>query len=155
MLFLEWWLIGRISIEIFILVMPFLAIRIVRKWRLWIRIPVWVLSGLLEMCAIVVLLFLLILPSPNVYSVPVYSPNKERAARIHDYNASGFGGAYNSVELFTFHGLHSDIVYDGEWSSVRVENIRWRGDSELDISYDGPEPNCKSTAYVLVRCIHR
>jgi hypothetical protein len=77
------------------------------------------------------------------------------AARIDEYNASGFGGADSSVELFTSHGFESNVVYFGEWDSVGTGDLHWKGDSELEIFYKGPPRYCKSTRHVVVRCIHQ
>jgi hypothetical protein len=63
----------------------------------------------------------------------VHSPNRKTAARIDDYNTSGFAGADISVELFTFHGLKRDIVYFGGWKSIGADDLRWKSDSELEI----------------------
>ena len=72
-------------------------------------------------------------PNPNTYSIPVYSPNRKMAARIHDYNLSGFGGADSSVELFAAHGFKSKVVFFGEFKSV--DNTRWLDDHRLLIRY--------------------
>jgi len=53
------------------------------------------------------------------------------AARIYEYNASGFGGADSSVELFAAHGFQSKAVFFGDYGSVAIANVRWRSDSEL------------------------
>lgn len=39
------------------------------------------------------------------------------AVRIDDYNAGGFGGAYDKVKLFMARGL-SEVVFSGEWRSI-------------------------------------
>jgi hypothetical protein len=78
-------------------------------------------------------LFFSALPNPNTYSIPVYSPNRKMAARIRDYNLSGFGGADSSVELFTAHGLRSRVVFFGEFKSL--DDARWIDDHHLLIRY--------------------
>jgi len=44
------------------------------------------------------------------------------AARIVEYNASGLGGAEDTVKLFTAHGLSSDVVFFGEFNLVKARN---------------------------------
>jgi hypothetical protein len=98
---------------------------------------------------------MLVLPWPHIYSVPVYSPSRTMAARIDEYNASGFGRADSSVELFTSHGFESKVVYFGEWDSVGIDDLHWKSESELEIFYKGPPCYCTSTRHVVVRCIHQ
>ena len=88
----------------------------------------------------------------NTYSEPVYSPNRKMAARIVEYDASGLGGADDTVRVFAAHGFSSDVVYFGEFESVRAQNIRWKSDSELEISYEGTLYHCTSTRRVKVLC---
>jgi len=153
MLFVEWWLVGRICLGLLSITLPVFGIWVVRKKRWPVRIPVRILSALVALCGVFFWLILLVFPSPRFYSAAVYSPNQKSAARIDDYNASGLGGADTSVELFTFHGLKRDVVYFGEWKSVGTNGLRWKSDSELEILYDGPNCACKSTQRVLVRCV--
>lgn len=153
MLFVEWWLVGRICLGLLISAVPLLGLWVVRRRRGPIGIAVRIISALVAFCALLGWLFVLVMPWPHIYSAPVYSPNGRLAARIDDFNAGGFGGAYNSVELFTFLGFDSDVVYSGEWNSVGTEDLRWRSDSELEIVCKGPTCDCKSTQHVIVRCV--
>jgi len=153
MLFVEWWFIGRICLGLLVIALPVFSFWVVRNKRWPVRIPVRILSALIELCGVFFWLILFALPWPHFYSPAVYSPNRKTAARIDDYNASGFGGADTSVELFTFHGLKQDIVYFGEFKSLGATDLRWKSDSELEIYYDGPTCDCKSAQGVLVRCV--
>jgi hypothetical protein len=155
MLFVEWWLLGRICLGLLILAVPLLSFWAVRNRRWAIRITVRILSGLVVVCGLLLWLPFLLFPWPHSYSVPVYSPNGKMAARIHDYDAGPLGGADNSVELFTSHGLKSNVVYFGEWDSVAATDLRWNGDSELEIFYKGPTCECNNMRHVLVRCIRK
>src|SRR6266481_5257222 len=112
-----------------------------------------ILSALIALCGVFPWSIVIALPWSHSYSAAVYSPNRKTAARIDDYNASGFGGADTSVELFTFHGLKQDIVYLGDFKTVGANDLRWKNDSELEIYYDGPTCGCKGTQRVLVRCV--
>jgi hypothetical protein len=155
MLFVEWWLVGRICLGVLLIVLPVLGIWLVRNNRWPVRIPVRVLSALVLFCGLFLLTIVLALPSPNAYSVPVYSPSRNMAARIDNYNAGPLGGAYDSIEVFTSHGFASDVVYSGEFESVRAEDLRWKSNSELEIYYDAPTCDCKSAQLVSVRCIRK
>ena len=60
--------------------------------------------------------------------------------------------ADDTVKLFTAHGFSSDEVFFGEFKSVKSQNIRWKSDSELEISYEGTPYQCTSTRRVKVLC---
>jgi hypothetical protein len=77
------------------------------------------------------------------------------AVRIVEYDASGLGGADNTVELFTGHGFNSDVVFRGEFRSVDLQSIRWKSNSELEVTYEGTAHQCISTGSVVVHCIAR
>ena len=155
MLFVEWWFVGRICLGLLIVAVSIFSFWLVRTKRGLVRIPIRIVSGFVAVCDVLGWLIILAFPTPRVYSIPVYSPNRKMAVRIDDYNASGFGGAYNCLALFTLYGLKSDVVYSGEWSSIRTADLRWRSDSELEILYDRPDCACKSTHQVSVRCKDR
>ena len=74
------------------------------------------------------------------------------AVRVDDYNAGGFGGAYDNVELFTAYGFRSEIVFHGEWNSIDNPSLRWKSDTELEISVRRPAYHCASTLNVKVHC---
>ena len=152
MIFVEWWSIERVSLLLLIAPAASLGIWSVRKKNWTIRFPIQLLLGLSLFALMVFVALVSILPG-NTYSEPVYSPNRKMAARIAEYNASGLGGADDTVKLFTDHGFYSDIVFLGEFKSVRRENIRWKSDSELEISYEGAPYQCTSTRRVQVLCL--
>lgn len=154
MLFVEWWILRRLFVGLLMVAVGTLGLWAIRKkgWR--VRIPVQFLSALVGLCgASSLLLMWWAISTSHVYSAPVYSPNRKMAVRIDDYNAGAFGGAYDSVELFTAHGISSNVVFSGEWQSVETANLRWKSDSELEISYQGTAALCASTARVKVGCI--
>jgi hypothetical protein len=107
---------------------------------------------LVLLCVLFLLTIVLALPSPHAHSVPVYSPNRRMAARIDNYDVGPLGGAYDSIEVFALHGLASDVVYSGEFKSVGAGDLMWKSNSELEIYYDGPTCDCRSTRRVSVRC---
>jgi len=150
-IFIEWWLVERLCLLLLIVATATLTIWFVRKKRWFVRFPIQLFLGL----SLFGLLFLVAVVSTlpgNTYSEPVYSPNRKMAARIVEYNASGLGGADDSVKVFTAHGFSSDVVFFGQFKSVRAQNIRWKSDSELDISYEGTPYQCTSTRRVKVLC---
>ncbi len=152
MIFVEWWLIARLLALLLLAAAIGSSIWLVRKRHWLIRYPVQLFLGLLLFGLLVLLTIVWSLPG-NKYSEPVYSPNKDLAVRIVEYNASGLGGADDTVELFSRHGLSSDSVFIGEFDSVKVQNIRWKSDSELEILYRGTLQKCTSTRRVQVRCL--
>jgi hypothetical protein len=155
MLLVEWWLIRRISGALLMIAVAPLCFWIVREQRCAIRLPVQLVSSLIALCGALFLLFISVFPNPNSYSGPIYSPNRTMAARVFDYNASGFGGADTSVEIFTSRGFRSEVVFYGEFKSVAAENVRWRSDSELEITFERESRVCRSAFGVNVRCVIR
>jgi hypothetical protein len=118
MLLVERWLLGRLCLGLLIIALPIFGSLDCPQQTRTIRITIRILCASVAQCGVLVWLLVLALPWPHFYAVPVYFPSRTMAARIHEYNASGFGGADSSVELFTSHGLKSNVVYFGEW--VRV-----------------------------------
>ena len=151
MIFVEWWHVERLCLLLLIVAIASLFIWSLRKKHWLVRLPIQLLLGLL-LCALLFLVTLVSTLPGNSYSAPVYSPNGKMAARIVEYNASGLGGADDTVKLFTAHGFSSDVVFFGEFNSVKAKNIQWKSDSELEISYEGTPYQCTSTRRVKVRC---
>ena len=151
MIFVEWWAIERLCVVLLIAATASFSIWSLRKKRWFVRFPIQLLLGVLLFVILSLFTLVSILPG-NTYSEPVYSPNRKMAARIVEYNASGLGGANDTVKLFGAHGLSSDVVFFGEFKSVKAENIRWKSDSELEIPYEGTPYQCTSTHRVKVVC---
>jgi hypothetical protein len=150
-IFVEWWAVARLCLLLLIVTIAGLGIWSVRKKRWIVRFAIQLLLGL----SLFALFFLIMLTSTlpgNTYSEPVYSPNRKMAARIVEYDASGLGGADDIVKVFAAHGFSSDVVFFGEFKSVTAKNIRWKSDSELEISYEGTLYHCTSTRRVKVVC---
>jgi hypothetical protein len=150
--FIEWQSVVRVFVIVLMLTAGACGIWLVRMKRWPIRLPIRLLSSLLVLVGILGALFFWGFPNPNSYSVPVYSPNGKIAARVYEYNASGFGGADSSVELFAARGLKSRVVFFGEYGSVEIANVRWKSDSELEVSYHGRAYTCTGAFNVKVRC---
>lgn len=151
MIFIEWWVVARLCLLLLIVATASLSIWSVRKKRWFVRFPIQLLLGLSLLALLFLVTIVWTLPG-NTYSDPVYSPNRKMAARIVEYNASGLGGADDTVKVFTAHGFSSDVVFFGEFKSVRAPNIRWKSDSELEISYEGASYQCTNTRRVKVLC---
>jgi hypothetical protein len=152
MLFVEWWPVILHCVFLLLIGAAILAFRSVLGKKVWFRLTVQLLSVLVVLGSLFSLLFYWRMPNPWTYSAPIYSPNHKMAVRVAEYNASGFGGADTSVELFDCHGLFSKVVFLGEWKSVETSNIRWKSDSELEVLYQGTPYRCTSTPRVMVRC---
>jgi hypothetical protein len=136
-IFIEWWLVIQFCIVLLMVAVGAFGFWLVRKKKWPIRVPLRIVSALVALAGafgVAVLCALNWGPlNPNTYSTPLYSPNGKMAARIHEYNASGFGGADSSVELFTARGFRSGAAFSGEYQSVK--QIRWIDDRHLLISY--------------------
>ncbi|MFL6302582.1 MAG: hypothetical protein ACJ72H_03490 [Candidatus Sulfotelmatobacter sp.] len=151
MIFIEWWAVERLCLLLLIVATASLSIWSVRKKRWFVRFPIQLLLGV-SLFALLALVTLVLTLRGNTYSEPIYSPSRKMAARIVEYDASGLGGADDTVKLFTAHGFSSDVVFFGEFKSVKAQNIRWKSDSELEISYEGTQYQCTSTRRVKVLC---
>jgi hypothetical protein len=150
-IFIKWWVVERLCPLLLIAATASLSIWSARKKRWFVRFPIQLLLGL-SLFALLVLVTLVSTLPGNTYSEPIYSPNRKMAARIVEYNASGLSGADDTVKLFTAHGFSSDVVFFGEFNSVKAQNIRWKSDPELEISYEGTPYQCTSTRRVKVLC---
>jgi hypothetical protein len=150
-IFIEWWAVERLCLLLLIVATASVSIWSVRKKRWFVRLPIQFLLGLSLFVLLGSVTLVSTLPG-NTYSEPIYSPNRKMAARIVEYNASGLGGADETVKLFTAHGFSSDVVFFGEVKSVKAQNIRWKSDSELEISFEGTPYQCTSTRRVKVLC---
>ena len=151
-IFIEWWAIERLGLLLLVVATASLIVWSVRKERRFVRFPVQVILGLFLFALLCLVTLVSSLPG-SAYSEPVYSPNRKMAASIVEYNASGLGGADDTVKLFRAHGFSSDVVFFGEFNSVKAQNIRWKSDSELEISYEGTPYRCTSTRHVRVLCL--
>ena len=149
MIFIEWWVVERLCLLLFIVATASLGIWSVRKKRWFVRFPIQLLLGVSLFALLAMVTLVSTLPG-NTYSEPIYSPSRKMAARIVEYDASGLGGADDTVKLFTAHGFSSDVVFFGEFKSVKAQNIRWKSDSALEISYEGTPYQCTSTRRVKV-----
>ena len=151
MIFIEWWVVARLCESLLIVAAASLGIWSVRKKRWFVRSPIQLLLGASLFAFLAIETIVWTLPG-NTYSEPIYSPSRKTAARIVEYDASGLGGADDTIEVFGDHGFSSDAVFFGDFKSVRAQNIRWKSDSELEISYEGTPYSCTSTRRVKVLC---
>lgn len=155
MLFVEWRPIVLGGAIVLMGTMSILGFWIARGKRWSIRVPVWFVSILLTVPGASGVLFLLVFPNPVSYSAPVYSPDHKMAARVRIYDASGFGGADNTVELFAAHGFERQDVFFGEYGSIDIRDVRWQSNSELEVGYHGTRYTCTNAFSVRVRCVPR
>jgi hypothetical protein len=156
MVFIEWWILRRVVFGLLAVGVGTLGLWAIRKKEWRVRMLVQFLSAFVALGGASFSLFeWWAIRTSHIFSAPVYSPNRKMTVRIDDYNGGGFGGAYDSVELFAARGFRSDVVFFGEWNSVETANLHWRSDSELEISYHGALSLCASTPHVQVRCISK
>ena len=151
MIFIEWWVVERFCLLLLVVATASLGIWFVRKKRPMVRFPIQLVLAVCLFALVAMVAFVTTLPG-NTYSEPIYSPSRKMAARIVEYDASGLGDGDDTVKVFTAHGFRSDVVFFGEFRSVRAQNIRWKSDSELEISYDRTPSQCTDTNRVKVHC---
>ena len=128
----------------------------VRIRRPLIRIPARIASLLicfLSFAAMSLVLLGLVLGCDS-HSEPVLSPSGDKAARVETYDEGATGGN-SGVAIYSHHGFSVHTVMYGSWHGVSSDDLRWLGDSTLEIKYDGQNPNCSDTSEVHVICIER
>lgn len=97
MVFIEWWLVLQVCTIVLFVTSGAYGIWVVRGKRWLLRLPVRVVSLLLLLLGVGDAVFVWAFPNPNNYSVPLCSPSRKMAIRVHEYDASGFGSADTSV----------------------------------------------------------
>jgi hypothetical protein len=158
--------VGRWQLELLTVFLLLSAGGIITFWlarekRALIRISVRFVAVILTtsgvLCLLLFSFFFSLFPNPNTYSGPIYSPDRKMAARVWDYNLSGFGGADSSVELFAAHGFRTRVVFSGEFQSV--DDAQWLDDHSLLVRFhSGPgyrKATCESLAFgvdVICQC---
>lgn len=146
------WQLELLSIFLLMTIGGIVMFRFVRDKARPVRLLVRSLALVFVVSGVVCLgsfLYFLMWPNPNTYSSPMYSPNRKMAARIWDYDLSGFGGADSSVELFATHGLRVKVVFHGDFRSI--DDVRWFDDRRLLVRYhkypEGRQPDCVSPTF--------
>lgn len=151
MLFIEWWLIWRFIAGVLITLLAVFAFWAVEKRRLALQLPIRILSIPVAASGSLFALLTWGVSGCLSYSTPIYSPNHRNVARIRTDDEGATGGN-TSVEIISFHGLKNEDVFWGSWRSVEPADIRWVGDSELAITYDGNLYSCSGTHAIKVTC---
>jgi len=128
----------------------------VRTRRPLIRVPIRIASFLTCFVSFTVMSFaLLVLVSGcNSHSEPLLSPSGDKAARV-ETDDEGATGGNSGVALYSHHGFDVHTVMYGSWRGVNRDDLRWVGDSALEIKYEGRDARCSDTSEVHVICIHR
>jgi hypothetical protein len=152
MLFIEWWIVGRLLLLLTAMIAACLAIWVVRGRTKWLRWTTVIFGYPVIVFAVLFFALQVLASGCQSYSSPVYSPDRSQAVRIRTDDEGAMGGN-STVELFSEHGLHSKDVYWGEWRSVDVSGLHWTTNSKLEVRYEGPMYTCESTKAVTVRCI--
>jgi hypothetical protein len=87
-------------------------------------------------------------------SAPVFSPDHTRALRV-TAAADLSPRSTVVVDLYSFHGLVSERIYDSGVNLAVIGDVRWLSDSEVEIGIvDGEGGDiCKDARRVKVRCV--
>ncbi|MGB8031464.1 MAG: hypothetical protein WCF30_17570 [Terracidiphilus sp.] len=134
----------------------FWAFRSVKRQRRSLRIPLRILSvavislGSLAFC---LLLFIGLIAISR--TTMVYSPDRRHAVQITDFDEGAVGGD-TVVDLYSYWGLKKESVLSGTWKIVERKDLRWVGNNELLITYDGrfgQMPECNNAKAVVVNCV--
>jgi len=154
MFFIEWWMVQRIVIGVSIMLLGIAVSWYIRRrrivWRILVRLvslPVAALGGLLALLTITA-------SGCQSYSEPIYSPDHLRAVRVRVSDLGATGGGTN-VEVYSLHGLRSDLVFSGNWRTVDSWNVHWIGNDELQITHYDPAPGyCRDAGSIRVKCVY-
>jgi hypothetical protein len=128
----------------------------VRMRRSLIRIPtriVSLLTCLLSFTAMSLALLVLV-AGCNSHSDPLVSPSGDKAARVETDDEGATGGG-SGVAVYSHHGFSKHTVTYGAYRNVDRDDLRWTGNSTLEIKHDGPLQFCSDTSEVHVICIDR
>lgn len=128
----------------------------VRMRRPLIRIPTRIVSLLtcLLSFAAMSLTLLALVSGCHSHSEPLPSPSGEKAARVETDDDGATGGG-SGVAVYSHHGFSVHTVMYGAWRGVDRDDLRWIGDSILEIKHAGPVEVCSDTSEVRVICIGR
>ncbi len=88
------------------------------------------------------------------HSEPLLSPAGDKAARV-ETDDEGATGGNSGVAVYSHHGFSVHTVMYGQWRGVDRADLRWLGNSTLEIRYEGRDPNCTDTSEVRVVCVQR
>ena len=126
----------------------------VRRRRSLIRVPTRIaslLTCLLSFVAMSLVLLSLVLGC-NSHSRPLVSPSGDRAARVETDDEGATGGG-SGVSIYSHHGFSVHGVMYGTYRGVDRDDLRWIGDSTLEIKYRGTLQFCSDAVGVHVICI--
>ncbi len=128
----------------------------VRKKRPLLRTPAQIVSLLTCLLSFAVMSFALLglVLGCNSHSGPLLSPSADRAARIETDDEGATGGG-SGVSIYSHHGFSVHRVMYGTWRGVDLDDLRWIGDSTLEIKYRGTLEFCSDAAGIHVICLPR
>jgi hypothetical protein len=128
----------------------------VRTRRSLIRVPTRIVSLLTCLLSFTAMSFALLglMAGCNSHSEPLVSPSGDKAARIETDDEGATGGG-SGVAVYSHHGFSVHTVTYGTWHSVDRDDLRWVGDSTLEIKHEGVLEFCSDTSELHVICISR
>jgi hypothetical protein len=128
----------------------------VRMRRSLIRVTGRIVSLLTCLLSFVAMSFVLFghIAGCNSHSEPVLSPSGHRAARVETDDEGATGGG-SGVAIYSHHGFSVHTVMYGTYRGVNRDDLRWIGDSTLEITHEGTIQFCSDTSAVHVICINR
>jgi len=156
MIFPDYWTIGIVVICLFLCGGGVYLFRRTGSSSPVVKVPTRLVSGLVVACSVVALGMFGCASAWNVtaHSIPIYSPDRQRALRITDTDSGALGG-FTNITLYSHHGLIGRNVFSGDWRAVEPRTVRWINDSQVVIRYDASyiyPPACNSASGVSVRC---
>lgn len=157
MLFIEWGVVGRISLCLAVAVVTILVFRAGRKRLVRPLVAQEVLRSLSWPLAVFALLFLVLnglAIGCQTYTAPLYSPDHKMAIRVRSAD-EGWLGEWSHVELFADHGIRSALIFRGPWQSVDASSLRWINNTQIEIDYQDDVFLCGHARGVSVHCVAR
>lgn len=127
-----------------------------RTTRVMVGAPAQITGVLTSLLSFVLMSFVLLghVLGCSSHLEPLLSPSGAKAARIEIHDEGGTGGGYG-VAVYSHHGFHVQRVMSGAWRSVEQNDVRWIGNSKLEVRYTGSESNCVDTRDVHVICVQK
>jgi len=156
MIFIDWHRLCLIALPLALAGLCVLLMWQARRKPLWARILVATLATLLAVASAGPAIFLtaIAMATRQMASMPIYSPNRNLAARVETWEGILATDNGTNVKIYSLHGFRSAFAYGGDEQSVAPENVRWIDDHTLEVRYSyEDEHTCDSTPEIRVICL--